>query len=135
MILGFVALLALGCTGSGGAVGNNGGNGGSGGNQVNIGIPGTAFAPQLATAHAGDTVVWTSTDANMPHTVTSDTSEPGLDSSAQYPGGLSNGDTFSWTVPANAQIGAIFYYHCEFHGSAGNGNGLGGGMAGQITVN
>ncbi len=93
------------------------------------------MSPQLANAHAGDTVMWTNTSASLNHTVTSDTGQAGLDSSGQFPSGLAPGNVFTWTVPANAAIGTHYFYHCVFHGAAGNGTSLGTGMAGEITVN
>jgi plastocyanin len=118
--------------GSGGS--SSGGGNGGGGGTVNVSMIGSAFSPQSVNAHAGDTVVWTNNET-MLHTVTSDTSEPGLNSSTQFPGGMNQNSTFSWTVPATATLGTHFFYHCAFHGTAGNGTVLGTGMAGEITVN
>jgi plastocyanin len=126
IVFAAIAFGSLGCSGSGA--------GGGGGVNVNVSLTNMTFSPQLVTAHAGETVVWTNNEA-MLHTVTSDTSEPGLDSFAQYPGGMSQGNTFAWVVPANAVIGTHYFYHCNFHGTAGNGAALGTGMTGEITVN
>ena len=76
---------------------------------------------------------WTNNDA-LPHTVKSDTAEPGLDSDPTFPGGLANGQQFSWTVPNTATTGTKFFYHCKFHGTAGNGTAFGAGMVGSLTV-
>ena len=66
------------------------------------------------------------------HTVDSDT---GLfDSDDDFPGGLAPGDKWSWTVPSTAARGTVYFYHCDFHGAAGNGTSYGTGMVGSITV-
>jgi plastocyanin len=132
IIFAVVVFVTIGCMGSGGST-SGGGNGGGGG-TVNVSMAANAYSPQVVNAHAGDTVTWTNNEA-MLHTVTSDTAQAGLDSSTQFPGGINQNATFSWTVPANATIGTNFFYHCAFHGTAGNGSALGTGMAGQITVN
>lgn len=68
----------------------------------------------------------------MAHTITSDTT-PGPNSDTKYPTGLGNGQTYFWTVP-NAPSGTKFYYHCRFHGTAGDGTDFGTGMTGVIVV-
>ena len=130
-ILVATLVVVLGCMGSGGG-GNSGGGGG--GSTVSLTMSGMSFSPQTALAHAGDTVQWTNT-GSLPHTVTSDTGQAGLDSSTQYPGGIGQNNVFTWTVPANATIGTHYFYHCQFHGAPGNGTSLGAGMSGEITVN
>jgi plastocyanin len=136
IVVAAIVFVLVGCMGSGGSLtgGGNGGNNGGGGATVNVSITGGMFSPQTVNAHAGDTVVWTNVEVT-PHTVTSDTGQAGLDSSSQFPTGMNQNATFSWLVPANATIGTQFFYHCIFHGAAGNGTTLGTGMAGQITVN
>ena len=125
-----IALLAaLALTGCGG------GGGQAGGAFVDVSLTqAMTDSPQVVNAPAGDTVRWTNTATTLPHTVTSDTSQAGLDSSGSFPAGLQPGDQFTWTVPANAAIGTHYFYHCNFHGAAGNGTSLGTGMAGEITV-
>ncbi|HLK13762.1 MAG TPA: plastocyanin/azurin family copper-binding protein [Fimbriimonadaceae bacterium] len=91
------------------------------------------FSPVNVTVNAGSTVQWTNTDTTH-HTVASDTGVTGLNSDSQYPTGLPGGSSFSWLVPSNAVSGTVYYYHCEFHGAAGNGSSLGQGMAGSITI-
>jgi plastocyanin len=86
------------------------------------------FSPQSVTAPAGSIITW-SNAAVMEHTATSDVSGQGINSGAVAPG-----NTYSWTIPTNAASGTKFFYHCQFHGSAGNGHSLGSGMAGVITV-
>ena len=108
--------------------------GGGGGVVVNVDMNGMIFTPQVVNAHAGDTVRWTNS-GSLPHTVTSDTGETGLDSSSQFPSGIGQNGVFNWTVPAGATVGTHYFYHCQFHGSAGNGAALGNGMSGEITVN
>ncbi|MFI5385474.1 MAG: hypothetical protein ACHQ50_05060 [Fimbriimonadales bacterium] len=140
--------LAIGCMGVGGT--NSGGgtgtggtsttstggatNGGGGGSTVAVTMMGMAFTPQLVNAHPGDTVQWTNL-ASFQHTVNSDTGQAGLDSSTQFPSGINPNSVFTWTVPATATVGTHFFYHCNFHGVAGDGTSLGLGMTGEITVN
>lgn len=129
--------VVIGCMGSGGQTTGttNGGATSGGGGTVNVTMDATmTFTPQLVNAHAGDTVKWTNIGA-MPHTVTSDPSGATFDSSVNFPGGMQLNDVFTWTVPANATIGTHYFYHCAFHGAAGNGTSIGTGMAGEITVN
>lgn len=130
--------IAVGCMGTGGqTTGTTNGSTATagGGGTVNVTMDASmTFTPQLVNAHAGDTVKWTNIGA-MPHTVTSDTGVAGLDSSGTFPGGMQLNDVFTWTVPANAVIGTHYFYHCAFHGAAGNGTTLGTGMAGEVTVN
>jgi len=76
-------------------------------------------------------VSWVNNDS-VPHTVTSDTGV--FDSDTDSPTGLGNGDTFEFRIPADAAPGTTYYYHCRFHGAAGNGSAYGTGMAGRIVV-
>lgn len=131
--------IMVGCMGgsggsTGGTTGTTATTTGGGGTTVAVTMNGMAFSPQLVNAHAGDTVQWTNV-GSLPHTVNSDTSQAGLDSSSQFPSGIGQNGVFSWTVPANATLGTHFFYHCNFHGAAGNGSALGTGMSGEITVN
>jgi plastocyanin len=129
-----VLLVGVGCMGGGGSSTGTTNGSTNGGATVDVDMNGMAFTPQVVNAHAGDTVRWTNS-GSLPHTVTSDTGQAGLDSSGQFPSGIGQNGVFSWTVPANASIGTNFFYHCVFHGTAGNGTALGTGMAGEITVN
>ncbi len=72
---------------------------------VNVSIAGFAFDPPDLSINVGDTVMWTNSDGAF-HTTASDT---GIWSS----GGLSNGQTFSFTFTS---VGT-FPYHCGFHPS------------------
>jgi plastocyanin len=122
-----------------GGGGTGGGNttttgGTTGGNTVAVQMVNMTFTPQVTNAHAGDTIQWTNS-SGLVHTVNSDTNQAGLDSSTAFPSGIGAGSVFTWTVPANATIGTNFFYHCAFHGAAGNGTALGVGMSGEITVN
>lgn len=121
---------STGGTNTGGT--NTGGT--TGGATVNVTMNGMAFSPVQINAHAGDTVQWTNV-GSLPHTVNSDTGQAGLDSSSAFPSGIGQNGVFTWTVPANATLGTNFFYHCNFHGAAGNGTSLGTGMAAEITVN
>lgn len=125
-------LVLFGC--GGGSSSNNGGGGGGVTPNETVAMTGShAFAPTNVVVHAGDTLRFNNPDSAR-HTVTSDTGTAGLDSSGQFPAGLAGGQHFDWVVPANATAGTVFYYHCEFHGAAGDGAHVGAGMAGSITV-
>ncbi len=79
---------------------------------------------------------WESADPTKPHTVTADgtnAAKGGPDSDRQFPTGLNKGQSYTWTVP-KVPAGTIFYYHCRFHGQAGNGHAPGGGMSAAVTV-
>ena len=91
------------------------------------------FAPKNVKVRAGDTVTWRNRDKHN-HTVESDTGAAGLDSDAAFPAGLATGDKWTWTVPSNAASGTVYFYHCRFHGTAGDGTSYGNGMVGSITV-
>ncbi len=124
-------LLIAGCAGSD-APANNGGGGG----QQKVAVSMTnqdTFSPQVANASAGQTVEWTNNDADH-HSVKPDVATPNMDSDPQFPPGLAPGEKFSFTVPANTPAGTKFFYHCRFHGGAGNGTALGPGMSGEILV-
>ena len=138
LILIAVSIFVVGCMGGGGSIGgstNGATNGSTGGGtgEVAVSMLQMSFSPATTTAHAGQVVRWTNT-SNPPHTVTSDTGQAGFDSSTQFPSGISNGSSYTFTIPANATMGTHFFYHCNFHGAAGDGNSLGSGMAGEITV-
>jgi len=126
VILTFAALTLAGCGG--------GSNGGASNGENTVSMTGVhSFSPVNLTVHAGDVVTWKNTDSAN-HTVTSDTGTANLDSSTQFPSGLPGQATFQFTVPAGTAAGTVFYYHCAFHGAAGDGAHLGTGMAGSITV-
>lgn len=93
----------------------------------------TTFNAQSITVAAGSVVEW-SNDSGRHHTVTTDTGTAGLDSSSKFPAGLAQGDKFDWNVPSDAKSGTKYFYHCVFHGSAGDGKTLGFGMSGVIIV-
>lgn len=92
---------------------------------------GNTFSPQTVTVKGGQSVTWVNQDA-MAHTITGDTS-PGPNSDAKNPTGLTKGQTYFWKVP-NAVAGTKFFYHCRFHGTAGDGTDFGTGMTGVIVV-
>ena len=128
--------LALGVILASGCAGSTPGTG-PGPTTVDVSATsGSVFSPSTVTVSPGDTVRWTN-QASTPHTVTSDAANPtagGPGSDGQYSGGIPQGQTYSWTVPASAASGTHWYYHCRFHGSPGNGSGQGTGMAGTIAV-
>ena len=95
------------------------------------------FSPQVISVEAGTTVQWTNSDNSIPHTVTADPgnfASGGPNSDIVAPNGIPPGQSYSWTVPAGAVSGTTWFYHCRFHGSPGNGQNLGAGMTGSITV-
>lgn len=108
-----------------------------GGGQKLIGTnifmePGSTFGPESVQVDADSDVSWTNTDGSA-HTVESDDAT-GPDSDASFANGLSGGQTYVWRVPASAPSGTRYYYHCRFHGTAGNGSSLGTGMVGVLIV-
>jgi len=123
-----IATMALvGCGGGS----NNGSNNGT--NMISM-TGSHSYSPVNLMVHAGETATWKNTDSVV-HTVDSDTGVPGLDSETKFTNGAvpPNG-TFSWPVPAGTPAGTVFFYHCDFHGTAGDGTHLGTGMSGSITV-
>jgi hypothetical protein len=58
----------------------------------------------------------------------------GPDSGSAMPNGIAGGASWTWTVPADAKAGTVWYYHCMYHGQPGDGKSQGTGMAGTITV-
>lgn len=91
------------------------------------------FSPSSVTVAAGSTITWQNPDF-VAHTVMSDTGVSGLNSDILFPNGMPSGTSFTYTIPANAKSGTVFFYHCRFHGAAGNGTVVGFGMAGSFTV-
>jgi plastocyanin len=89
------------------------------------------FAPRDVMIRAGDTVTWQNRD-DHDHTVKSDTGV--FDSTGEFPTGMPHGARWSWTVPIDAPKGKVYYYHCAFHGTPGDGSSYGTGMVGSITV-
>ena len=98
-----------------------------------VGMNNFAFTPQSLTINRCDKVTWTHQQANVLHTVTSDTavfdSRGGNPTTCSGPGNIpaagcmSVGDTFSHTFASSG----TFPYQCVVHGA--------GGMTGTITVN
>jgi plastocyanin len=94
------------------------------------------FSPQTTTVAAGTVIEWNNADTD-PHAPVADTAtwlKAGLTSDTQFPNGVAAGSSWSWTVPATTKSGTKIYYHCRFHGGAGNGQAMGTGMAGVIVV-
>jgi plastocyanin len=94
------------------------------------------FSPREISVTAGATVQWMNIDSTA-HTATADSADPisgGPNSDILFPNGVSQGQTYSWTVPASAVPGTTWFYYCRFHGNPGNGQSLGLGMTGSITV-
>lgn len=96
---------------------------------VDVAAETMTFAPADVTVNPGDTVRWTN-QSSLPHTVTADSAGGPLS-----PGTLAPGGQYSFAVPANTPHGTTWFYHCAFHGSAGNGSAPGQGMVGALHVN
>src|SRR5689334_10417728 len=94
--------------------------------EIDIG-PGDAFLPMTIKVAAGQTIVWTNKDTDQ-HTVTVDTMAGGPDSPVLDPN-----KKYTWQVPI-VPSGTKFFYHCQFHGTAGNGTDFGTGMVGVVVV-
>jgi len=95
-----------------------------------------AFDPLEITVQPGDVVkfVNTDTDPHAPNVDPGNLRSGGPDSDSVMPTGVAPGDTYEWTVPADAAEGEVWFYHCRFHGTAGDGHRLGQDMVGLITV-
>jgi plastocyanin len=103
---------------------------------VEVNMPGMSYSPPVANVVAGDLVQWNNTDA-IPHTVTRDVASPltaDFSSDTVFPDGIAPGQNYQWRVPNGAAPGTTIYYHCRFHGTAGNGNSAGTGMVGALQV-
>src|SRR5450631_3375310 len=121
-----LGVVALGCSGSGGS-------GTQAPVKTTVQMINRAYQPQSVTVAAGSVVEFTNPDT-MAHTVTADVSGKGPDSSVKFPSGMAPNAVYDWTVPSSAVSGTAFYYHCLYHGGAGNGSALGMGMAGVVVV-
>jgi plastocyanin len=82
----------------------------------------TSFSPVSVTIKAGQYVTWQNNDA-VTHTATSDLA--GFNTGNIAPG-ASNWAYFGTT--------GTYYYHCTYHGTAGNGTAFGTGMVGVVIV-
>jgi plastocyanin len=92
-----------------------------------------SFSPKTITVPAGSVVRWTNVSGFI-HSVEPDRGVPSMSSDTQYPGGMTTSSVFTWTVPAGAASGTQFFYHCGFHGTAGDGFSFGTGMVGVVVV-
>ena len=97
---------------------------------VAVTIANFTFSPMDLTVNAGQTVQWTNNDAGVQHTVTRDVTTMSGPSSPV----LNSGAVYNFTVPAGTPSGTNIFYHCTFHGTAGNGTTFGNGMTGVIRV-
>lgn len=97
---------------------------------VAVSLVNFAFSPNDITVVAGQTVKWTHMEPGVTHSVTRDiTTVPGPDSPD-----MNSGDTYNFTVPLGTPSGTNIFYHCRFHGTAGDGTTFGNGMTGVIRV-
>lgn len=136
-ILLVAVALVIGCTSSGNNMGVTGGtNGGTtgGGSPAMVNMTSNfTFSPQTVSVPPGGQVTWTNS-SNVPHHSATGDLAGGPDSDSQYPAGVPMGSSYTFAVPAGAAHGSKIFYHCRFHGTAGNGSSLGQGMAGEIDV-
>lgn len=96
--------------------------------SLKVSINHSVFDPLELSVPAGMDVEF-SNDEHFAHTVTRDvTSKPGPDKPL-----IGFGEKYTFTVPDGTAQGNIFY-HCEFHGTAGDGTKLGNGMVGVLKV-
>jgi plastocyanin len=128
-ILGALALVTVGCSD----------DTDNGANPFEVHVQATTqdtFSPQEILVDKGTTVVWTNVDTDL-HSVTTDPLDPvdeGPNSDAIFQMGIPPGQSFSWIVPKNVASGTMWYYHCRFHGTPGDGHSYGSGMVGLIVV-
>jgi plastocyanin len=101
--------------------------------RYTVGMAGSQFRPQTMTAPPGQAIVFLNNCTKV-HTLTPDAGTLGPNSDLNFPDGLQPGQTYQWTIPADTPVGTTYYYHCRFHGTAGNGESLGSGMAGAVVV-
>lgn len=103
--------------------------------RYTVGMSGSQFAPPLMTAPPGQRITFLN-NCTMTHTVTADPGTPagGPNSDAEYPNGMQPGQSYVWTIPADAADGTRWHYHCRFHGEPGDGHAIGAGMAGSVIV-
>lgn len=94
---------------------------------------GDTFGPREVLVDPDTQIAWTNVDSE-PHSVTPDVAGDGPDSATAFPNGIGPGQTFYWRVPAAAAPGTRYFYHCRFHGQAGNGQNFGNGMVGVVRV-
>jgi len=97
---------------------------------VAVDISAFAFNPRDLTINAGQTVQWTNHDAGVQHTVTRDVTTMAGPSSPV----MNTNDVYNFVVPVGTPSGTNIFYHCTFHGTAGNGTTFGNGMTGVIRV-
>lgn len=98
--------------------------------------PADVFNPVTVMVKRGEWIEWTNTDTDD-HSAIVDPLNPiagGPDSDIQFPNGVQPGQRFRWRVPEDAVVGDHWFYHCRFHGAAGDGSHLGPGMTGEIIV-
>lgn len=103
--------------------------------RYTVGMEGSQFVPQIMVAPPGQEITFLN-NCTLTHTVTSDPKTPvgGPNSDSEYPNGLQPGQSYLWTIPADAAEGTTWYYHCRFHAKAGDGEAMGSGMAGSVVV-
>lgn len=107
-------------------------------NGVPVGPPGPLavtledfdFLPKDATVSVGQTVVFTNKSSGTVHSVTRDLANSTGPSSPD----LSPEQSFSFVVPSAPSSGPNLFYHCRFHGIAGNGTSFGDGMVGVLRI-
>jgi plastocyanin len=94
---------------------------------LNVEVRDGSYIPRVLSAQPGATVTFTNVGSHA-HTVDADcVGGPQI-------GKLEPKQSCQWTVPADACPGTRYYYHCTYHGKAGDGTSLGSGMAGAIVI-
>lgn len=94
------------------------------------------FNPVNINVTPGTRITWVNDDTD-PHTANADLANPvpgGPNSAFAFPGGVLNGQSYSFDVPISVAPGTVWFYHCCNHGAAGTGAALGAGMSGSITI-
>jgi len=94
--------------------------------NVSIQMQDYRFVPKTTQVAPGSAVQWTNR-GQVPHTATAD-------NGAFDSGSVAPGQSYTWHLPADAQPGSTLYYHCTFHGRAGDGQSAGTGMVGALKV-
>jgi plastocyanin len=98
--------------------------------RVPIAINGE-YVPKQLTVRPGTIIEWVNTSGSS-RTVIEDKNQ--FSSDAAYANGIPAGENWVWVVPGNARPGTKYFYHCRIAGEAGDGQTIGGGLAGVIEV-
>ena len=89
------------------------------------------YIPKQLKVRPGTIIEWINRTGS-PRTVVAD--DKTFSSDGQFPNGMPQDEHWVWIVPADAQMGMKFFYHCRLRGEAGNGQAPGPGLAGTIEI-